>query len=590
MRNTRRFFLLVIISLYLLNFVICVNAGGKVVITFPERKLSLPLKSEIRHIGISSDIKIEILENGEAKYSATLIFFNYHGYGPEIREVYTRFAENGSLISNETRYGRMDVGCNDMPPITYRLALHPNFQNLKVECYPNVEFISKPDIYSNPLELNIRPLNISCNSSFNLTVDYDVPNYLTFDEASGSLILFAYQGINQSGIPLKYYNSTIQIILPYSKNPEKTAESYMPFVAYPFGDLTYDKDMQVKIIQEDPLIIELQKELMGSDSPLISLIPIKLLQLPQLKIRQQDIVDLAEGKRFCSVDVTNNYKDRDLFYVLRDKLDGSSDVIIQSDQEINIQTDRISPLPKGETKEVFQEKLINNNIHLLTNSATETYLLANYLKSKGEPTDFYVDYFMTVEVPKNFILDEENSYLEVTPTEERRMPIFFFFLETAGTHKISTAPVSDKKIVKFHRLTEEKKYETDHILTLMNTPAYELNVTYFLTLKEDPEIAKTRWDIIVFQFLFALIAPIFCWKSEKWKSKHTGWTNKEIYYLGFIIFSLYVFWDISIRLGSTTHWDYFISNKFLWLMLLIFLTIMIKENVFSLKDFLKRIK
>ncbi|MEA1924276.1 MAG: hypothetical protein U9M95_00245 [Candidatus Altiarchaeota archaeon] len=385
----------------------------------------------------------------------------------------------------------------------------------------------------------------------------------------------------------KYYNSTIQVTFPYSKNPETSEKNYTPFVAYPFGDMTYDKDMEVRIIQEDPLIIEFKKELIGSDSPLISVIPLKLLPTPQLKIRQQDIVDLNEGKRFCNVDITNTYEDRK-FYVLRDKDDRTSNVIIQNNEDIDIKTDRIYSLPSGETRNVVQEKVISNDIKLLNNTATESYLLANYLKAKEEPTDFYMDYFMSVEVPNDFVLDEEKSYLEIKPTHQRRIPRFFLFLEASGTHKISTSPIVDKKIVKFHELYKKNKYESEHIQTLMNTPAYELNVTYLFTIKEDPETVKTRNDILIFQVLLAIFGPPILYYFRSFMTKHGHWENKEKYYMWAIVLLISSFLVWSAFFGSPTHLDYFIFNPFLWLMLLVFSVILIKENVFPLKDYLKK--
>ncbi|MEA1924278.1 MAG: hypothetical protein U9M95_00255 [Candidatus Altiarchaeota archaeon] len=205
MKSISRFLIVFFSLLYLLNFITHVNAGGKVVISFPEEPLGLPLKSEVRHVGISSDTQIEILESRDAKYSITLIFSNYRGYGPEVKEVVTKFDENGSVISNETGYTRMDVGCEDMPPFTYRLALHENFKNLEISYYGDVEFISPPELDSNSLELHLKPLNVTCGSSFNINIEYDIPDYLRFDEESSSLILFAHHGINQtSEIPLKY--------------------------------------------------------------------------------------------------------------------------------------------------------------------------------------------------------------------------------------------------------------------------------------------------------------------------------------------------------------------------------------------------
>lgn len=536
-------------------------------------------------IGISKNVVYTIHENGDATYESTITFTNY------ITPIYVNTTEvkNNAIIEHATyeQKGAM-IAYTSVPweEFEYDLPLHENFRSpYTITLDKNVEYIRDKSI----LPTAERPIwtihlipHLESGTSFNITVNYNITNFIQYDEVLGLYYYSGFEGFNSSRY-IKNSYIKVKTQFPYPRHPQQGSDVYIPYIALPANGTTYDQNMSVRVIQEDPLIVEFDKDLLNDTGPLIIIVFFDKYPSPRLELTEKDEINFVEGKIFTTSDVKNYYKNRVLSYTIdRDK---NNHVIIgiqfgREEFERGITEYFIGC---GETKRVLDREPdtienIKSNDHRRLSYPFDRYeindskKIGNYIRADEEPTDLYVNYLMEIKVPDGFVLDEENSFLEIQTTGIR-FPIGFLNLIQTGQFVGFLSSIEDNKIENFssdEMPQQANLYQSPKIETLINLPLYEIKVDYYITINRDP------WYIF-FSFLIAILCPCVAYISEKWTSK-TQWVDKKLHYGGFFIGSLISFWSIWSYLSQSDPIELFFFHKALWLMAVLFVSIYYRQN------------
>ena len=197
--------------------------------------------------------------------------------------------QKGAMIA----YGSVPWG-----EFEYDLPVHKNFRRpYTITLDKNVEYIRDKSI----LPTAERPIwtihlipHLQSGSSFNITVKYNITNFVQYDDVIGQYYYSGFEGFNSSRY-IKNWYIKVKTQFPYPRNPQQGSDVYVPYIALPTNGTTYDQNMSVRVIQEDPLIVEFDKDLINDTGPLIILVYFDKYPSPRLELTEKDIKKILEG-------------------------------------------------------------------------------------------------------------------------------------------------------------------------------------------------------------------------------------------------------------------------------------------------------
>jgi len=516
---------LLILCVITILFFIGHGEAGTWTVEFPDHVTIEKCNFVYEHIGINKDFTIEVLKNGDANYVSNITFTHFGSGWTE------EYYENGKFVGSKNR-----TGCSEINELEYIHPIHPNYDRMGIDVWCTEEILDKNnrsrfDENNGILHLVIADANFTCGNSINLSIKYKIKDFVNYDD---NLSLFYVEHIEGFAIPkdtiFKYVKFNSKIILPYSRNPRK-GEEYVPFVAFPLDSTTYDRDMNVTIIQDEPLVMIFDKDIKNSNKPLILLMFFDKLEKPNLTLYEEVEIQITEDKMYYNSKVANFYENRTLYYVEP----------FTEDYKRVFEIGRTKPegdkiphlLPVGDTKTIelypvefnkeYNGKLPRFLEYPFERWKADDYTtIGNYIET-DIPTDFEIWYKMNVERTKLIELDTKKSFLELSPTENIRVKRGFLEVLGSGDFYGLPAYIDKSQKVKFNE--SSGYYYSPKINLMVNVPLYEAKVHYHLIFKNNTCFI---WSPIIFGFIFPLggfkLRPFLITKIKisKDKTKYYG--------------------------------------------------------------------
>lgn len=550
--------------------------AGTWTVEFPDGVTIDKLNFVYEHVGISKDFTIEVLKNGDANYVSNITFTHFSsGWTVE-------YYENGKFVGSENR-----TGCSEINELEYIHPIHPNYDRMGIDVWCTEEILDKNnrsrfDENNGILHLVIADANFTCGNSINLSIKYKIKNFVNYDD---KLSLFYVEHIEGFAIPkdsiYKYVMFNSKIIFPYSRNPKK-GEEYIPFVAFPLNNTTYDRDMGVTIIQDDPLVLNFDKDIKNSNKLLILLMFFDKLEKPKLTLDEKVEIKLSEDKIYQYAKVQNNYENRNLSYceplaenplrVFKIKRTRDEKGKLKDEEDLCYQ------LPPGDTRDIdldsadfhkeYKGKLPRWLKYPFEGWEADDYsVIGSYMETDipyietDIPTDYKIYYKMEVyRTDTDLIeLDTTKSFLELIPSENLRVKPGFLGLLGSGDFIGLSGYIDKPQKAYFNASSYRTRYYTPKIDLTINAPLYEAKVHYHLVFKNNTCFV---WLPIVFGFLI----PFFGFKLRRILNKKGVKISKDKYkYYGGIIGLYLGLLGLSNYLSFSNFEPIILFHKGLWI-------------------------
>ena len=570
-RYNKKKLILALLFFLIIFLFIQFSAAKMVVIEFDEPLTIFSMQDQ--SIGISKNVIYDIDETLDAKYETVITFTNY-----------INNAQGSVYEDNILTEQNVNVGVTSVPwtEFDYILPVHINYNEpIQISLDKDVYFDINNSVFptrDNPFMLiHLNPNKLESGTSFNLTVRYNISNFVVFDEKSNHFYYYGFEGFKSSRY-IKNSFVNVRTIFPFIRDPRNPSANdvYVPYIALPRNGTSYDENMSVEIIQEDPLIVEFSKDLINDPNHLQFVTFFNLLPSSKLELTEKDEIILSDNIIVTTSDIRNYNSDRTLTYTIEENNNIKKIGIKLKTEEFQsgIFEKEIS---YGESQRILDEEPSDTNEPKLVGSWSSklmypfdkyvingSKIIGNYFNEGEIPTDFSVDYYFNARVPDGFILDENNSYLKVEPLN-MTFPNSFIYLMATGDFQGFLAKTDDTNIYKLSKvrtLPSTNLYKSEKINTLINLPLYEIKVEYNIIISRNP-------INILFSFLIAIVCPFISFISFKWTSKY-NWVDRKIHYGGSFISSLVIFWSIWTYLFKNDSIELLFYHKALWAIVILF--------------------
>ncbi len=492
--------------------------------------LSSNVSSAYNDVSVENNIKVNILKNFSAEVQQILVL---------------------NLLNEKTAES-----------VDTSIALHTNHSLKGISS--NQGSISNHESDSKFLYITIDSLSWTKNSSLKIYLNYTVDNIVE-KENNLTYFDFAYRAFgNSQQIPTDFIIK-MDITFPYGLDPQKD-EKYLAY----FGLPNYDKNLSVNVYKTSPLMLSISKNVKTESDDFLFRFIFILFDKPSFSVILKDKLIIKENEIEHNLKLTNLYNLTDVYYRI---VDGQLSVFDENDplfhetaprKKLNSETE--DELGEREMKLTDCSLIYPFECYTLSN----TLNLASYFNPDIRPIDFILEHGSEFSLPKNYVIDVENSFISYCP-EMVRFPSELIEATYRWGFDVYSPPISDCTKNNFVSLNslENNKFKLNNKLSLHH-PQYTTNIITQIKFTRNPLT-------IIFSFIIAIIPVIWLVFIRYWSKtkKSTQRKNKKLHYGGIILpvigwiafysqffdinkmFIDLIFWILIIVILTTLYFEFF---------------------------------